>query len=414
MRSDDFSSGCPGLKSLADDYYAALDNYNNLLKDKKILEGPSDSKKCKITTADSASKIFDKKDELSIKCLIDVEASCEAALNAAQDRYDTIVENQKKTWCPTCNANQQGTACSYGGTCSSGLSKAAQFGLAWGGPIASVANGFMNMLSYNKGINACVSSNASLIAAQQSQNNALIAAQTAQSDTTLALYKAVGLSGPTNPITAAALTGGGCGTGGFGMGGFGGVGGMPGMGGYNPYGGMGMGMQSPFGMGMQSPFGLQAGMQSPFGMQAGMQSPFGMQGGGGYSPFGGQQNQYGLNSGLYGNNMYQQQANMSSVAQQMGMQNQLINQSAYSQNPFMQGGYQQPNMYMQQQAYPGYNGYNNGYNNGYAGLSGGFNLQLPSINFGIGQQGQYSNPWYMQQQQGSCGYYTAGVPCAGY
>ncbi len=416
---------CEDFKTKAQEYYDAKAIYDRLIADQKMLSGPTQSgNSCKITTAAQAETAFNDRDKKSIKCLIDVQVSCQSALQAAQDRYDLL---ERTTYCATCGP---GGSTRAGGT---GISKAAQIIGAAGQFLTPIGLGLMNMSMYNRGLNACVQ--AYTMQVQLAQN--------------------VGLPPQSSN----------CGQGGFGMGGYGGMGGMGGMGGYNPFGLMGGGGYNPMGGFGGNPFGfgLNLGIGGGFNpmMGGGYNPMMGGPMGGGFNPMGGFGGQANMMS------VQQQMMDAQSRMQQMQMQNMLIQNGAANGyglggqfgagypsmygNPMMGGGYN-PMMGGQ---YGGYNpmmgaggspfGFNlggmlsgaltggTGYNpygmnmggqynpyGGYGGYNpmsyGGYGGGMPGFGINAGLSfGGYNPMQYFGGQGGGggggCGYYQAGIPC---
>jgi hypothetical protein len=412
---------CDAFHEAADKYFAALAAKKKLLADQKMLNGPSDARKCKIDNAADIKTVFDNdtQDKVSIKCLQDMEASCENALDSAQSKFKEYVQTQRDTavrsgQCTNCGGGSQqgqGATCNYGGCVSHGAQVLGGVASVIGA-LTPLGLGAMNMASYYK----CQNVNQSIVSQQ------------------IAVETATGVNGP--------LSMGSCGgVGGFGMGGYGGIGGMSGIGGYSPYGSTGGyggigGYGSPFGStggyggigGYGSPFGSTGG----YGGIGGYGSPYGSTG---YNPYGGSMGGLGMNpygnqygggigaaglGGLYQNNQIQSQQNLGSVISQIGQQNSLIGGSSYGM-----GG-----------AYSGYSpyGYSGSYNpySSMGGLSlnlgvnsynpysmGGYGGGSPYTSMYGGGAGAYGSSMYGSSMYGSpygstssaCGYYQAAVPC---
>ncbi len=231
-KQDGNELGCQALV----DFVADQREYQNALANKKTLTAKADNNKCAVNRATDAKK-FNEMDlgTLSVDCLTNVSSTCDVALvNAAR-----VLAALPPAYCAECN--QRGGQGGY----NTGVSKAAQILGAVGSFAAPLGLGLMNMISYNKGLKACVDTY----------------------NTQVAQASVVGLPPQASNCGIQA-----------GLGGYGGVGGMTGVGGYNPFGSAGGG----------------AGGYNPFGGGAG-----GYGAGGGYNPFGGGAG-VGIGGGAYG------------------------------------------------------------------------------------------------------------------
>ena len=375
MKGDDSGSSdfqCDGFQDAAQAYYKKKADIAAANAKIKQLDGSDTAGICSIANASDASKAAAKKDEVSIKCVTKMAATCEAALEKTQARVDAMIAN-----CATCNGRggngggNSGAGAAIGvdarSSSGNGISKWAQIISAATPLVSGVAGGVFNMMEYNK----CQSTNAS-IASQQ-----------------ITLYQNVGLTGP--------VTTGSCSGMGGGYGGYGGTSGMSGIGGYSPYGNLGGMSSTGIGAGGYSPYGSSTGLSGLSGLGS-MSGSLGLSSYNPYSAYS-SMNQYGLsgvsgiNSSLYGGNAYQSQQNMSSVFSQMQQQNSLFGgsgTSAYglsSYNPYSSYGSLYGSLYG---SYPS-SAYSTA-SNPYASLYGNVGLTTGS----------------------TCGYYTTGIPCSGY